>query len=1685
MSGVLSNSGIIRNKHLQENLGLYKAYDGTINGSSYYSFNTKPLKRINEGSLYNYTHNERTEYSKNIGHLYFKHRTDFQPYINTEPINPQNFWGGEYFDYYDYVNTVYTQISPPIQFIEGLLSTQFLDEAMRVTSPAIVHNPEPTLSMTGAIKTNVNNFSGTDTRTGLLGNQMYAHALYHGANFNYLRKESNIFINNSITPTVRKRFGNSNYTINSLSSIVSAIREDGRIVEDYNEGIGIVHDLNELYGQVTIREKTGRLNRKERKELGLKYKDRFQYEDKIENVHIDLNTTNLFKTLEFNLQFNEDSGNFDRYASVSDVKDKDGVFVGIDINTETYNDKLKGKENGVIQYIVYEDYDNQPDYENYDNIFNEEENEETTHQINDDSLLKKTNKLFKEQKINQFGFGKNVDYKYENTTIDTSTSEHGWRSRGRNLERKNAKEETGTFPNPFCRTWTYYNQYDRIYKLIRPLSDDDGNIMTIEQTQTLNQKRRSWNALFGETTTGEKYLAENTVLNNNGMVNIAPSKEGKVDIKKCMFSIENLAWKDVLNRDVYLSKEQRGPNGGRIMWFPPYDLNFSENTNVNWEQNTFIGRGEKVYTYSNTDRTGTLSFTLLIDHPSTIYNAYTDGGNVREGLSDEDILRFFAGCSPIDIPENEKRIIPTPPTQMEAEPELVSKTTYIYVYFPNNYSGHYKTPISSSSEDTTVLPDDDFLDYMVYGVNADLRQPTLCEWCNGSGLCSNCNGEGKISCDCDNGFCKTCEGEGVIECETCSGLGRVLEEINGQQVSVKCSACEGEGTIKCPDCNGSGKCSKCNGECKISCYICEQTENSEITEGPNKGKHKCGKCDGMGYTYAAGNKCTAEGCEGGIITHKVKHKCTVEGCQDGVITTTIDCTYEGCQGGMITKTCDKCNGEKIIKDIAEVEYTSDTEYYYSSSLLFNTYPKLLATDEKGETTTPPSDMDGSNIVEGGSLEVVKAKSFAIPVVEAESTESKTTWYSIAEFAQDKNDNNIANFFDKYLTIKIKNGTTERDADINSAVLSDGDSPVIIPKEIKLACFNNDSKQIEEVTLKIKVNGYSIDVLKVETSPLYIETIEMEEYNGIMVPKYDSKGTLITKIEKYTENDTYLIPCTCNSMNVFLMVNDVNFTKLVNGLKSNSTETSESPLDSFDILKFNSLDRHNAGETIKHSYIETIECGCQGGTITEECPGCHGSGFTETFSSCTCEKGYTYENIYSACTVCNGTGIIPYKITKPRGYEMSDKGLSIDQIDGETVTEGTFKCCKIKAKPYTECTDEGENLFYYRTDFDLKQNALAKTNYKDDSSFKLNSENGNGDFVFAQLVYAIKRNEAGTFNAFLEYMSELLTDDDSFNNFKEKSEELYNILSNSSNISKITLNGSATKQDSGNSQMLARRRGATIKHLLEKTFPELKGKIVISSHQVNETGSSINTKEIKENRYSRIEIEYYTAKTEDMFDSNIQTKEEGDDISKRSITTDYDYTRYENEAQYFSKLKSDSPFLYNKIVDKFKYFTPAFHSVSPEGFNARLTFLQQCTRQGHTIEPKFTKNNLDSPVSIAGNLAFGRMPVCVLRIGDFIYSRVLITSMNINYGDNQWDLNPEGAGVQPIMAKVNLGITILGGQSLEGPISKLQNAVTFNHYANAGVYDDRADRGRPVGDSNRWSTDYYYTWEPEYSGDADE
>ncbi len=152
-----------------------------------------------------------------------------------------------------------------------------------------------------------------------------------------------------------------------------------------------------------------------------------------------------------------------------------------------------------------------------------------------------------------------------------------------------------------------------------------------------------------------------------------------------------------------------------------------------------------------------------------------------------------------------------------------------------------------------------------------------------------------------------------------------------------------------------------------------------------------------------------------------------------------------------------------------------------------------------------------------------------------------------------------------------------------------------------------------------------------------------------------------------------------------------------------------------------------------------------------------------------------------------------------------------------------------------------------------------------------------------------------------------------------------------------------------------------------------------------------------------------------------------------------------ECQYFEKIKRDDPFLYETINEKITNFHPAFHSITPEGLNSRLTFLHQCMRQGPSLTEQTNQTQ---------NMAFGRPPILVLRIGDFYYTKIVPDSLNINYEPLQWDMNPEGVGVQPMIAKVDLNFSIIGGSSLDGPIKQLQNAVSFNFFANTSIYNPR-------------------------------
>jgi len=199
---------------------------------------------------------------------------------------------------------------------------------------------------------------------------------------------------------------------------------------------------------------------------------------------------------------------------------------------------------------------------------------------------------------------------------------------------------------------------------------------------------------------------------------------------------------------------------------------------------------------------------------------------------------------------------------------------------------------------------------------------------------------------------------------------------------------------------------------------------------------------------------------------------------------------------------------------------------------------------------------------------------------------------------------------------------------------------------------------------------------------------------------------------------------------------------------------------------------------------------------------------------------------------------------------------------------------------------------------------------------------------------------------------------------------------------------------------------------------------------------------KESRVTTISFKKDPA-LQKQIDNAIKDKETDERL--RDLSRDIK-SRFIDECSYFEKMEQDSPFIYDRISEKISFFHPAFHSTTPEGFNSRLNFLMQCTRQGPT------PNTTNDPT----NLAFGKAPVCILRLGDFYNTKIVIDNVDLSFDPLVWDLNPEGVGVQPMIANVMLSFKFIGGSSLSGPINRLQNAVSFNYFANTEIYDTRSD-----------------------------
>ena len=203
----------------------------------------------------------------------------------------------------------------------------------------------------------------------------------------------------------------------------------------------------------------------------------------------------------------------------------------------------------------------------------------------------------------------------------------------------------------------------------------------------------------------------------------------------------------------------------------------------------------------------------------------------------------------------------------------------------------------------------------------------------------------------------------------------------------------------------------------------------------------------------------------------------------------------------------------------------------------------------------------------------------------------------------------------------------------------------------------------------------------------------------------------------------------------------------------------------------------------------------------------------------------------------------------------------------------------------------------------------------------------------------------------------------------------------------------------------------------------------------------------------------------------QTRKPPIDVMKRIVMKTL------SECYYFKKLEEDSPLVFKSLREKLRYFHPGFHSMTPEGLNSRLTFIHQCIRPGDTIPIKGRVDDVDVD---ARNTTFGPPPICILRIGDFYHSKIVIRDVQINYDDAAWDLNPEGIGMQPMLATVTLSINFIGGHGLEEPVSKLQNALSSNFYANTEMYDERSipTNTKIAGDeANKFTKEFLESFDP--------
>ena len=1511
-----------------------------------------------------------------------------------------------------------------------------------------------------------------------------------------------------------------------------------------------------------------------------------------------------------------------------------------------------GEEN-VNKYLDMDDGENQVEF--------------TGSTLDRNSILYKTKRLMRQNKfktiISQF-HTEGVEY---NGQVGSKYGE----SHGRNLLTKQAEDgENGYtvngYDNPYCRVWTHHYKYDTLEKTMRSNSGDLNFWPNFEWNDT-DKGHKKDNTKYGD---GEKYdyawrgehnqnrREVHSVLDTKtGLIKVTPQFRGGGELnrhtKDCMFSIENLAWKDYdpYSFEQALSWEQRGPLGGRIMWFPPYGLEVNETASAKWQTNEFIGRGEPVYTYVNSERTGNLTFIMLTDHPSSIdYASWWDDNTTMNGVSntsgnsENDYLRYFAGCANGDngpanandegdngngannsgktggltikptpmtdeytrinppLIELEKEAVPTPePVPPEPEPKEDKNPIYVefFVFFPNNYSGVWDKPTNQSSVVNAIA-------YLLGGSDT-MKQDQV-----------------DIPFDVDSvGF--TYENGATIGYEMSKGpvtteyVYDLSAYIQGGKLGTKTYVPDPEKKwcyridhIQPYTGGNDNPKNTINQKIKKVNLKDTKTNKTNIVVNNKMASHALYKESLYSFAEVAAALYSEK-----LLNQPLLYKYLVDcGVDVDKVNKLIELftndnqklTEILCEGAASSHGTNDRNNALSVNRANTILNWIRTNTVSGWDKLENTWdgtPKIIPVDAKDKTN-----INGDSAKMGRCAHCIMkfesgfTQSTTDPLyiqnldeitIEAERPEQPGFVGFRFIKSEPQPNGQIWNYYEKDGSIKYYDQQADSQDNYDKPQTNDvvvNESQVIdifrdwAPKKIQIirnspnyrGLYNERGFYIDTFNYNENDEAVIID-FDYNTSREYSKS--MYVYDGgrlYVVLKYfycDVTGK--TKEEIWNEygdnlNDVSTLMVSYDSGD-YVLVNDGGEEKFY---RCEVNYSEDYPAFSFKPDEWTKVTNTNIEEAILPTYKYCLKTKqeFQVNDIIMEDNGafqvCTGVGetpypyynsqywdkvpYTE-FNPCEGEFIYKvgeYAVYYGDLYVCkdatyytddfnmqNWTKEIVYEFNPDR-IEYYDTGTIVVQDDDlETYYKAKTKVypnmCKCtwsiyltdaipnlvkssdnkngyfngdniyKAGDYCYYTGDSTNpniFYYYKCNVDFYgkvpenipfDEALEDGSWETVSDAELNRY----EYSFEQSNVIKKCAEVLCFT--VDAMIKKITGDANVEtDMKEQytciwkygttnnlvTPEKVNTTTNLLNYAIEQQPSSASYIPGDNSIKFTKNEEDYLQLVIDKeqlatTMGELRTYIILyrildGINKINDTEGTRNVcdsapdsdEEMKEmtTRVDESETEGCTNVWVDRGDGmliqecNIPKDGENDTIMARfnpkTGEGEWNKLRYDQEYHFYKQWMIDHPLMYEKLQEKIKYFNPAFHSMTPEGFNARCTFLQQCTRQGNT------KTMSDSGGRTANNLAFGRPPYCVLRLGDFYNQLIVIENVAFDYNianGIQWDLNTEGNGVQPMLCKVNIQFKFIGGGDITGPVQRLQNAMSFNYYANTSFYDNRADR----------------------------